>query len=275
MVARFYLDQSQLDDADVGLGGPSPAFVLDTSDLDGNGVLDGTTFTTPATGAAPLGGLSASATGTVTPVITATADAPLGELLAEVAEVNVEVVADAEADLGVLAASASAVVSDTGEADAPLGELTATAAAVITIAAEASAGLGEATSAATGVITVVASAEGILGGLVASADGIVSADAVGDAPLGGLNAAATGTVIPPTPPEPPAQQTGGRPNPYRQPQRKKTETPIVEETFEIVAIPTKTVLAYCTPIVASIKASASGEITFVAEDDDLQVLLML
>jgi hypothetical protein len=295
MVARFYLDQSQLDDANVGLDGPSPAFVLDTSTLD-QGVLDGTDFTTPGTAAASLSGLSASATGTVTPVITATADAPLGELLAEVAEVSITVLADAEAQLGGLEAFATGIVSDTGEADAPLGGLTASASgditilasadatlgglagsaeAVVSIAAEASAGLGEATSAATGVITVVASAEGILGGLVASADGAVSADAVGDAPLGGLDAAATGTVIPPTPPEPPAQQTGGRPNPYRQPRRKKTETPIVEETFEIVAIPTKTVLAYCTPIIASVKATAEGSVTFVAEDDDLQVLLML
>jgi hypothetical protein len=274
MVARFYLDQSQLDDANVGLDGPSPAFVLDTSTLD-QGVLDGTTFTTPATADAPLGGLSASATGTVTPVITATADAPLGELLAEVAEVNITVLADAEAQLGGLEASASGTVTAAASADATLGGLSASAEAVVSIAAEASAGLGEATSAATGVITVVASAEGILGGLVASAEGIVSADAVGDAPLGGLDAAATGTVIPPTPPEPPAQQTGGRPNPYRQPRRKKTETPIVEETFEIVAIPTKTVLAYCTPIVASMKANAEASVTFVAEDDDLQVLLML
>jgi hypothetical protein len=271
MVARFYLDQSQLDDANVGLGGPSPAFVLDTARLD-EGVLDGTTFTTPATGAAPLGGLSASATGTVTPVITATADAPLGELLAEVAEVTVEVVADAQADLGAVAASASGTVTAAASADATLGGLTGSAEPVVSIAAEASAGLGEATSAATGVVTVVASAESLLGGLVASADGAVSADAVGDAPLGGLDAAAIGTVVPPTPP---AVQTGGRPNPYRQPRRKKTQTPIVEETFEVVTIPSKTVLAYCTPIVASVKASAYGEITFVAEDDDLQVLLML
>jgi hypothetical protein len=146
---------------------------------------------------------------------------------------------------------------------------------VVSVAGEASAGLGEATSAATGVITVVASAEGLLGGVVASADGIVSADAVGDAPLGGLAASATGTVVPPTPPPAPVQQTGGRPLPYRQPRRKKVETPIVEEVFEIVPVPTKTVLAYCTPIVASVNASAVGEITFVAEDDDLQVLLML
>jgi hypothetical protein len=254
MVARFYLDQSELDDADVGLGGPSPAFVLDTSTLDGNGVLDGVNFTTPATGTANLGGLSASATATITPVITATADAPLGALLAEVAEVTVEVVADATASLGGLVGVADGVVS---------------------VAGEASAGLGEATSVATGVITVVASAEGFLGGVVASADGIVSADAVGDAPLGGLTASATGTVVPPTPPPAPVQQTGGRPYPYRQPRRKKTETPIVEEVFEIVPVPTKTVLAYCTPIVAGVNASAVGDITFVAEDDDLQVLLML
>jgi hypothetical protein len=252
MVARFYLDQSELDDADVGLGGPSPAFVLDTSTLD-QGVLDGTTFTTPATGAANLGGLSASATGTITPVITATGDAPLGALLAEVAEVNVEVVADATASLGGLVGVADGVVS---------------------VAGEASAGLGEATSAATGVITVVASAEGLLDGVVASADGIVSADAVGDAPLGGLTASAIGTVTPqPTPPQP-QQQTGGRPYPYAQPRQKKRE-PEVEVVPEVVVPNPKTVLAYCTPIVASVNASAVGDITFVAEDDDLQVLLML
>jgi hypothetical protein len=293
MVARFYLDQSQLDDADVGLDGPSPAFVLDTSTLDGNGVLDGVNFTTPATGTAALGGLSASATGTVTPVVTATANAPLGELFAEIAEVNVEVVADAQADLGSLAGSATGVVSDTGEAeallggltasasagvtivgsgDAALGELIAAAAAVITTVAEASAGLGEATSAATGVITVVASAEGILGGLVASADGAVSADAVGDAPLGGLDATATGTVTPQ--PTPPQQFVGGQPYRQRKPRPKKVE-PVVELVPEIVAPNPKTVLAYCTPIVASVNARAEGSVTFVAEEDDLQVLLML
>jgi hypothetical protein len=293
MVARFYLDQSELDDADVGLDGPSPAFVLDISTLDGNGVLDGVNFTTPATGTAALAGLSASATGTVTRVVTATANAPLGELFAEIAEVNVEVVADAQADLGGLAASATGVVSDTGEAeallggltasasagvtivgsgDAALGEVIAAAAAVITTVAEASAGLGEATSAATGVITVVASAEGILGGLVASADGAVSADAVGDAPLGGLNAAATGTVVPPTPQ--PQFEVGGMPYPQRKPKPKKVE-PVVELVPEIVAPNPKTVLAYCTPIVASVNARAEGSVTFVAEEDDLQVLLML
>lgn len=251
-LTRFYLDQSTLDDIYVGLDGPSPTFILDTSTLDGIGVLDGVDFTTPGTGAAPLGAVSASATGTVIPVITATADAPLGELLAEVSEIVITVDGDATADLGGLTANGDAVVS---------------------VVAEASASLGEATSAATGLITVVASATGLLGGLVGSADGIISADAVGDAPLGSLAATATGTVTPQPTPEPQGQG-GGRPYPQRKPKPKKVE-PIIELVPEIVVVPTKTVLAYCTPIVASVAATATGAVTFSGEDDDLQVMLML
>jgi hypothetical protein len=249
-LTRFYLDQSTLDDIYVGLGGPSPAFVLDTSTLDGNGVLDGTNFTTPATAAASLGSTTAAATGTVTSVVTATADAPLGELIAEVSDITITVDGDAAADLGGLTAASQGVVSKV---------------------AEASAGLGEATSAATGVITVVATAAGLLGGLVASADGAVSADAVGDAPLGGLDATAIGTVTPQ--PTPTQTQTGGGPYRQRRPKPKPVEQP-VEVVPEVVVNP-NTVLAYCTPIVASVVATAEGAVTFVAEDDDLQVLLML
>ncbi len=78
MTTRFILDTSELDDADVGLDGPSPAFILDTSLLDGNGKLDGVTFTTTATAAGALGSLTATATGTVIPVVTGTAQALLG-----------------------------------------------------------------------------------------------------------------------------------------------------------------------------------------------------
>jgi hypothetical protein len=44
---------------------------------------------------------------------------------------------------------------------------------------------------------------------------------------------------------------------------------------EVVVLNPKTVQAYCAPIVASVKATAEGSVTFIAEDDDLQVLLML
>ena len=272
MVARFYLDQSQLDDANVGLDGPSPAFVLDTSTLDGDGKLDATTFTTPATGAAPLGALAASATGTVTHIVIGVAAAPLGELAAEVSQVTVTVDAEADATLGGMSASATANIDNPASGDAPLGGLTGAADANITISASASATLGELASSATGAITVVATAVGNLGSVVAAATGNVTPLGTMTANLGGLDATATGTVTPVTP----AVQPGGAPYPYRrQKPRKKTE-PVVELVEpEMVVVQVKTVEAYCTPIVASVSAAASGSVTFVAEDDDLQVILML
>ena len=120
MTTRFILNTSELNDADVGLDGPSPAFILNTSVLDGNGKLDGVTFTTTATAASSLGGLTATATGTVTPVVTGTAAAPLGGLVG----------------------SASATVTIAGSASAALGGLTASAVGVVTVVASASGILG-------------------------------------------------------------------------------------------------------------------------------------
>lgn len=253
MVTRFYLDQSELDDADVGLGGPSPAFVLDTSTLDGNGVLDGTNFTTIGTGASSLGGLVASATGTVTPVVSGVADAPLGELFADVSEVTIE---------------------DFGDGVAELGGLSASAAGGVTIVASASAGLGEASSSATGTLTVVGSATAVLGGVDASAVGVASEIGTASGGLGGLTASAVGTVTPQPQPEP-EPTGGGQPYPYRRPKpRKKVEAVVVEVEDEVVVVPA-VVEAYCTPIFAAVSASAGGRITFSAEEDDLQVMLML
>ena len=272
MVARFYLDQSKLDDANVGLDGPSPAFVLDTSTLDGDGKLDGTTFTTPATGAAPLGALAASATGTVTHIVTAVASAPLGELIAEVSGVVVTVDAEADAMLGGISASATANIDNPASGDAPLGGLTTAADANVTVPASASATLGELASSATGAVSVVATAVGNLGSVVAAATGTVTPLGTMTANLGGLDATATGTVTPVTP----AVQPGGAPYPYRRQKPRKKAEPIVEVSEpETVVVPVKIVEAYCTPIVASVSAAASGSVTFVAEDDDLQVILML
>ncbi len=254
MVTRFYLDQSELDDADVGLGGPSPAFVLDTSTLDSSGVLDGTNFTTTATGASSLGGLVASATGTVTPVVSGVADAPLGELFADVSEVTIE---------------------DFGDGVAELGGLSASAAGGVTIVASASAGLGEASSSATGTLTVVGSATAVLGGVDASAVGVASEIGTASGALGGLTASAVGTVTPQPKPEPKPTGGGGTPYWYPRPQpRKKVEAVVVEVEDEVVVVPA-VVEAYCTPIFAAVSASAGGRITFSAEEDDLQVMLML
>ena len=97
-VIRFTLDgPSTLDDTAFGLDGGA-AFILDSSTLDGDRVLDGGEFLTTATGTATLGAMSATATSTVTHFATASAD--LGELIAEVAEVIVTTQATAEAQLG-------------------------------------------------------------------------------------------------------------------------------------------------------------------------------
>ena len=252
MVTRFYLDQSELDDANVGLGGPSPAFVLDTSTLD-LGVLDGTTFTTPGTADSNLGGLTASATGTVTPVVSGVADAPLGELFADVSEVTIE---------------------DFGDGVAELGGLVASATGGVTIVASASGSLGEASSSAVGTVTVVGAATASVGSLDASAVGVVSPIGTMSAGLGGLDASAVGTVTPQPQPQP-EPTGGGQPYPYRRPKPRKKVEAVVEIVEEEVVVTPATVEAYCTPIVASVSASAEGRITFFAEEDDLQVLLMV
>jgi hypothetical protein len=139
-VKRFLLDTSELNDATFGLDGFSPPFILDTSVLDGNGLLDGAEFLTTATGTATLGAMSATATSTVTHFATASAD--LGELIAEVAEVIVTTEATAEAQLGGLASSATATVVLPATASADLGGLAASAITAVEQNAVASADLG-------------------------------------------------------------------------------------------------------------------------------------
>ena len=103
-VQRFLLDTSQLDDTAYGLDGFSPSFILDTSQLDGNGLLDGAEFLTVATGAATLGGLDASASGTV--IVSGVAIANLGRLVAS-ATTKTGKFAIASSDLGALVATAT------------------------------------------------------------------------------------------------------------------------------------------------------------------------
>ena len=139
-VIRFTLDgPSTLDDAAFGLGGGA-AFILDSSTLDSDRVLDGGEFLTTATGTATLGAMSATATSTVTHF--ATASAELGELIAEVAEVIVTTEATAEAQLGGLASSATATVVLPATASANLGGLAASAITAVEQNAVATVNLG-------------------------------------------------------------------------------------------------------------------------------------
>ena len=124
-VKRFLLDTSELNDTDFGLDGISPPFILNTSVLDGNGLLDGAEFLTTATGAASLGGLVAETAG-VFVTVEATAEALLGALDAS-AQAKARKSATASADLGGLDASATTKVAKSAIASADLGGLVATA----------------------------------------------------------------------------------------------------------------------------------------------------
>ena len=123
-VKRFLLDTSTLNDAAFGLDGFSPPFILDTSVLDGNGLLDGAEFLTTATGTATLGALSATATSSVKHF--ASASANLGGLDAS-AQAKAKKSATATANLGALDASATTKVAKSAIATADLGGLVATA----------------------------------------------------------------------------------------------------------------------------------------------------
>jgi len=131
-VIRFELDLSPLDDALYGLDGPSGrSFILDSSQLDGTDVLDGSPFLTTATGTATLGGLTASASADVQATVFATASASLGALTST-ATATVILPATASANLGGLVASAITAVAQDAVATANLGGLVATATATDT-----------------------------------------------------------------------------------------------------------------------------------------------
>ena len=123
-VKRFLLDISALNDATTGLDGFSPPFILNTSTLDGNGLLDGAEFLTTATGTSTLGALSATATSSVKHFASASAD--LGGLDAS-AQAKAKKSATATSDLGALDASATTKVAKSAIATADLGGLVATA----------------------------------------------------------------------------------------------------------------------------------------------------
>jgi hypothetical protein len=124
-VQRFVLDSTGLDDAGFGLAGGA-AFILDSSALDGDRVLDGGEFLTVATGASSLGGLnaSASAQATLFPVFSSS----LGGLNAS-ASAQSEIFPILSAALGGLDASAQATATIFPVLSSQLGGLDAVATA--------------------------------------------------------------------------------------------------------------------------------------------------
>jgi hypothetical protein len=152
-VIRFELDLSELDDAAYGLGGPSgPAFILDTSLLDGTDVLDGSPFLVIGTASSSLGGLNASADGTVIVVfVTGVATANLGGLVAT-ATTKTTKSAIASANLGGLVGSATTKTAKSGIAVANLGGLVSSATTKTSKFATATSDLGGLVATATATV---------------------------------------------------------------------------------------------------------------------------
>ncbi len=148
-VQRFVLDTSTLNDAAFGLDGFSPPFVLNTSTLDGNGLLDGVEFLTVATGSASLGGLVASANGVVTK--SGIASATLGGLVAS-ATTKTTKSSIASANLQGLVASATTKTTKSAIASANLHGLVASATTKTGKFGIASADLGGLVAVATGTV---------------------------------------------------------------------------------------------------------------------------
>ena len=164
-VQRFLLDTSQLDDAAFGLDG-GVAFILDSSELDGDRVLDGGEFLTVATGTASLGAMTATASATVTHSVTASAS------------------------LDGLVGSASATVTESATLSASLGGLVGSALATVIHSATLSATLGELVASAISAVAQNAVLSADLGGLVATANSIPTPPTPEPTPTGGRQYAA-------------------------------------------------------------------------------------
>jgi hypothetical protein len=245
-VARFILDQSQLNDADFGLDGFSPAFKLDASTLDSIAKLDGFTFTTTVTASAPLGGLTAGVVALVSHVVSA--EAVLGGVDAS-ASVSVLNLVSAQAVLGGVVASADGTVAHTVTADAALG------AGVASVVAS---------------VSNLVSASAVLGGLASTAVASVSGSVTASALLGGLTSSAQATVDP-APSPPPPQYPGGNPW-YRRPKVER-----VEEVVEVVVEPLRVPLQVfgVGASVGSLSSSAVAEVTWSILEDEAELLLLV
>ncbi len=246
-VERFILDQSQLDDADFGLGGFSPAFKLDTSTLDSIAKLDGFTFTTTVTASASLGGLTAGAVSLVSHVVSA--EAVLGGVDAS-ALVSVSNVVSAQAVLGGVVASADATITHVVNADAVLGGGVAEASAQVAVQVVASASFGGLTSTA-----------------VANVAGVVTASAS----LGGLTSSAQATVDPAPSPPPPQYPGGGNPW-YRRPKVEKVEE-VVQVVVEPLRVPLQVFGVGASS--ASLSSVAVAEVAWSILEDEAELLLLV
>ena len=254
-LAQMVLGQRALDSSAVG--GKSAYNANDLVYDSAVSTYDGT-FTQLASSSANLNGLSASIASTP------------------------KVVVSAASALGALTSSSSSSVSHLVSSAASLGSMNSTASTIPQILPTFDASLGEIANVVQATVTHVATAEAILGDLVATATTTPTIKPVFMGSLGNLEATATATVIPPTPPEPPASYGSNRP--YASPPLRQSKvepapqppTPVIVETppARPVRMPA-TITATTSQLTPAFSVSVQGQVEWSILEDEAELLLML
>lgn len=295
---RFVVDTNELDDAEVGLGAPFvnvERFALDASPLNDVGFgLDGdASFKVVGSADSEAGELVAQASAEIIITVVALADATLGGVDSE-AVATVEHGAVASSAFGELDTQSTAIVQHLASGSSSFGELTASVSADIDNPATGEAALGGAiaeasatvshsaqamsqfqTVSASGQALIVVNASGVtvVPALVASADGVVIpvGEAIADAPLGSLDASASASVV---------RRAGGGGGIRwieQLPPKPIVVVKDVPQEVEPIVVEREPVSVFATASMRFpvLRAKAFGSVSWVAERDDEELLLLL
>lgn len=295
---RFVVDTNELDDAEVGLGAPFvnvERFALDASPLNdvGFGLGGDASFKVVGSADSEAGELVAQASAEIIITVVAVADATLGGVDSE-AVATVEHGAVASSAFGELDTQSTAIVQHLASGSSSFGELTASVSADIDNPATGESALGGAiaeasatvshsaqavsqfqTVSASGHALIVVNASGVtvVPALVASADGVVIpvGEAIADAPLGSLDASASASVI---------RRAGGGGGIRwieQLPPKPIVVVKDVPQEVEPIVVEREPVSVFATASVRFpvLRARAVGSVSWVAERDDEELLLLL
>lgn len=274
---RFVVDTNELDDAEVGLGAPFinvERFALDASPLNDVGFgLDGdASFKVVGSADSEAGELFAQASAEIIITVVALADATLGGVDGE-AVATVEHGAVGASSFGGLSASASADIDNPATGEASLGGANAEASATVSHSAQAVSQFQTVSASGQALIVVNASGVTVVSALVASADGLVIpvGEGVADAPLGSLDASASASVI---------RRAGGGGGIRwieQLPPKPIVVVKDVPQEVETIVVEREPVSVFATASVRFpvLRARAVGSVSWVAERDDEELLLLL
>jgi hypothetical protein len=269
-------------------------FTLNTSELDDETVgLDGSPFPLNGIGNAVLSGIDAQASAQVIAVIVAIGSSELGALNAQVSA-TIEHSASGSFALGAVAGSANATITVAGSASGSLGDISASATAGIDNPATGEASLGGANAQASGGVTHEAEATSSFQTVTASGSALVIVNASGATVIPTIDATAIGTVIPIGEAIADAElglldasasasvikKAGGGGVRWLQqlPPQPKFVAPkdVEEEIVETVVVRDPVLVSgFASVVLGSVRSRAVGGVSWIAEKDDEELLMMV